>query len=109
MRKQSIPCNDGLRHRALAKAKGDYEAHEVGQCSNAYASWCDDGNANLAALAEAKLQMFVDTPLRWREANAAACAKFSSTGAKRVLRIKRNLGRWLTAEERKRFWRSCSE
>jgi hypothetical protein len=101
-----ISCNDSLRYRAQAKAKGDYEAHEVAQCSNAYASWCDSGNANLAALAEAKLQMFVDTPLRWREANAAACAKFGSPGAKRVLRIKKKLGRWFTPDERERFRRS---
>ena len=104
---KKIPCKDGLRYRALAKAKGDYEAHQVAQCSNAYASWCDDGNANLAKWAEKRLQMFVDTPLRWKEVCVAVGGQQASPGAKQILRIRKKLGRWMTPDEREQ-WRKAN-
>lgn len=100
-----IPCNDGLRYRAQAKALGSYEAHQVAQCSNAYESWCRDGDTKLARWAEDRLRMFVDTPLRWAEVCKAVGARQCSPGAKRLLRLKKKLGRELTKEERT-HWRS---
>jgi hypothetical protein len=98
-----MKCDDGLRYRALAKAKGDYEAHEVAQCSNAYVLWCKDNNTVLATWAEVRLRMFVDTPLRWREACTAASAQNLQPRAKRYQRVKRKLKRNLTKKESKRI------
>lgn len=81
----SIPCDDHLRRIAMAKAKGDYEIHQVSQCANAYASWCKNGNLVLAKWAIERLRMFVDTPLRWTE----SCAEVSRRQSEEIKTRKR--------------------
>lgn len=86
MRKQSIPC--------------DNEAHEVAQCANAYVAWCEDGNADMAEWAKVRLQMFVNTTMRWKETCGAVSRSRMTPGAKRMMRVHERLGRRLTREEK---------
>ncbi len=104
-----IPCDDTLRHQALAKITGDYEAHEVGRATSCYARCCDEGNSSAARIFESELRMFVDTPLRWREAVSAARGTLTSPRAKVFLRTKKRLRREFSKLERDKMRKLLDE